>query len=192
MHSLDEVNKTYKFLKKKKTNFAFLHTTNLYPSKDSHLRLNSIIEMKKKFKDTVIGLSDHTPDLLSSIIGITIGAKIIEKHFVHSKKIKGPDIAASIDEKQLKELIETSDRVFKQLNGGKTILKEEQVTRNFAYSSVIAIKNIKKGEKFSTKNLWVKRPGTGDFSSHKFNYLIGKNAKSNIKENYQIKKTDVK
>ena len=47
MHSLSEVFKTYNFLKKRKIKFAFLHTTNLYPTKDQYLRLNSIIEMRK-------------------------------------------------------------------------------------------------------------------------------------------------
>ena len=192
MHSLKEVKKTYEFLNIKKINFAFLHTTNLYPSKDSHLRLNSITQMKKEFSNVPIGLSDHTSDLLSSIIGITLGAKIIEKHFVHTKDIKGPDIPASIDEQQLKELITTSERVHKQLKGKKDRIKEEQVTRNFAYSSVVSIRDIKKGEVFSRNNLWVKRPGTGYFNSDKLIKLFGRVAKNNIKANYQIKKKDVK
>tara|TARA_B100000424_G_scaffold266082_1_gene256674 strand:+ start:531 stop:1562 length:1032 start_codon:yes stop_codon:yes gene_type:complete len=192
MHSLNEVTKTYNFLKKRNIKFAFLHTTNLYPTKDKHLRLNSIVEMKKKFFNIPIGLSDHTPDLLSSIIGITLGAKIIEKHFVHSKKLAGPDIPASIDEKQLKNLIEVSGRVHDQLKGNKNRLKQEQVTRNFAYSSVISLRNIKKGEKFSKNNLWVKRPGTGYFNSNKLKKLYGKIAKNDIKANFQIKKKDVK
>ncbi len=192
MHSLIEVSKTYNFLKKKKIKFALLHTTNLYPSKDQYLRLNSIIEMRKNFPEIPIGISDHTPDLLSSIIGVSLGAKIIEKHFVYDKKkISGPDINASIDEKQLKDLINVVDRTCIQLKGNKTRLKEEQVTRNFAFSSVISLKEIKKGEKFSKKNLWVKRPGTGHFSSHQLSNLYGKVAKKKIKENTQLKKKDV-
>jgi len=192
MHSLQEVEKTYRFLKNKNINFALLHTTNLYPSKDHYLRLNSIIEMKKKFINIPIGLSDHTSDLLSSVIGITLGAKIIEKHFVHTKEIKGPDVPASIDEKQLKKLIHISDRVFEQMKGKKEKIKAEQVTRNFAYSSVVSSKDIKKGEIFSKNNLWVKRPGTGYFNCNKLSKLFGHKARKNIKANYQIKKNDVK
>ena len=65
------------------------------------------------------------------------------------------------------------------------------MTRNFAFSSVISLKEIKKGEKFSKKNLWVKRPGTGHFSSHQLSNLYGKVAKKKIKENTQLKKKDV-
>ena len=192
MHSLSEVFKTYNFLKKKKIKFSFLHTTNLYPSKDHYLRLNSITEMRKKFPEIPIGISDHTPDLLSSIIGVSLGAKIIEKHFIYDKKkVFGPDINASIDEKQLKDLINIVDRTCKQLKGKKSRLKEEQVTRNFAFASVISLKEIKKGEKFSKKNLWVRRPGTGYFNSDQLLKLYGKVAKKKIKENTQLKKKDV-
>ena len=192
MHSLSEVFKTYKFFKKKNVKFALLHTTNLYPSKDHYLRLNSITEMKNKFPEIPIGLSDHTPDLLSSIIGISLGAKIIEKHFVHDKnKVFGPDINASIDEQQLKNLINVVDRTYNQLRGNKTRLKQEQITRNFAFASVISLKEIKKGEKFSKKNLWVKRPGTGYFNSGQLLKLYGRVSKKNIKANTQIKKKDV-
>lgn len=192
MHSLKEVTKTYNFLKKRKIKFALLHTTNLYPSKDHHLRLNSITEMKKKFYDIPIGISDHTSDLLSSIIGVSLGAKIIEKHFIHDKnKIFGPDIKASIDEKQLKELINVIDRTCDQLHGSKTRLKEEQITRNFAFASVVSSKEIRKGDRFSKENLWVKRPGTGYFNSNQLLKLYGKISKKNIKANMQIKKSDV-
>ena len=192
MHSMSEVKKTYNFLKKKQIKFAFLHTTNLYPSKDNLLRLNSIKQMQKKFPDILIGLSDHTSDLLSSIVAISLNAKIIEKHFVHDKKTKGPDISSSIDEKQLKKLINFSERIIVQIKGQKTKIKAEQVTRNFAFASVVAVKKINKGEKLSKNNLWVKRPGTGYFKSNRLNYLIGKVANTNIKKNTQIKKNDIK
>ena len=80
----------------------------------------------------------------------------------------------------------------KQIRGNKDILKNEEVTRNFAFSSVVAIKEIKKGDKFSKDNIWIKRPGNGYFKSSKFYFLLGKNANRNIKKNFQLKKKDVK
>ena len=70
-------------------------------------------------------------------------------------------------------------------------LKEEQVTRNFAFASVVATENIKKGDKLTKKNLWIKRPGTGYFNAEKFKKLLGKKAKKNIKKNFQLKKDDI-
>ena len=190
MHSLKNVEKTVNFLKRKKANFALLHTTNLYPTPDHLVRLNSINQLKEKFSNIQIGLSDHTQSNISAIGAISLGATIIEKHFVDKKTRKGPDISSSMDENQLKDLIKDSEIIFRQIKGDKESLKEEQVTRNFAFSSVVSIKEIKKGEKFSLKNLWVKRPGTGYLSSDKLNKIIGKKAKRTILKNYQIKKND--
>lgn len=190
MHSLKNVEKTVNFLKRKKANFALLHTTNLYPTPDHLVRLNSINQLKEKFSNIQIGLSDHTQSNISAIGAISLGATIIEKHFVDKKTRKGPDISSSMDENQLKDLIKDSEIIFRQIKGDKKSLKEEQVTRNFAFSSVVSIKKIKKGEMFSLKNLWVKRPGTGYLSSDKLNQIIGKKAKRTIHKNYQIKKND--
>jgi N-acetylneuraminate synthase len=193
LHNLKQVKKTYNFLNKKKMTFAFLHTTNIYPTSDKYLRLNSIKQLQKEFPKTIIGLSDHTGDPLSAIIGISLGAKIIEKHFIINKNIKGPDISSSINEKQLKELIINSKRITPQMNGNKNkLLDQEEVTRRFAFTSVVSIREINKGEKFSSKNLFVMRPGTGYFGPSKLSYLYGKIAKKNIKKRTQIKKNDFK
>ena len=155
------------------------------------MRLNSISQLKKKFPNVQIGLSDHTQTNISAIGAISLGASIIEKHFVDTKIRKGPDISSSMDEKQLKDLITDSETIYRQLKGNKNLLKEEQVTRNFAFSSVVSIKKIQKGEKFSLNNIWVKRPGTGYFEGNKLNEILGKKAKRNILKNYQIKKNDI-
>ena len=193
LHNLKQVKNTYLFLKNRKMNFALLHTTNIYPTSDKQLRLSSIPQLQKKFPKTLIGLSDHTGDLLSSITAISLGAKIIEKHFINSKNIKGQDISSSINEKELKELIISSTRIMTQMKGSKDkLLKQEEVTRRFAFASVVAIKDIKKGQNFSNENLFVMRPGTGYFNSSKLTYLYGKSAKKNIKKKTQIKRNDFK
>ena len=64
-------------------------------------------------------------------------------------------------------------------------------TMNFAFASVVSIKDIKKGDKLSYKNIWVKRPGTGNFLAKDFIKLIGKTAQKNIRNNIQIKKKDL-
>ena len=73
----------------------------------------------------------------------------------------------------------------------KTPLKEEIKTINFAFASIIALKNIKKGEKLNIENIWVKRPAGGDFSARDFYKVIGKKALRNIKADEQLKKKDI-
>lgn len=192
MNDIAGVEKIYSFLKKKKINFSFLHTTSLYPTPDNLVRLNSIKEMQIKFSKTEIGYSDHSIGITACLAAISMGANIIEKHFTDTKKRSGPDIICSLDEKELKNLILQAKRIFDFKKGNKNYLKSEQVTRNFAFASVVSIKDINKNENFSSKNLWIKRPGTGDFKLNQLKDLFGKKAKVFIPKNTQIKKDDVK
>lgn len=180
-----------KKLSKKKIKYAFLHTTSLYPVPDNLARLGAIDQMRDEFKDVLIGYSDHTKSNIACYVAMAKGATIIEKHFVDTYKIKGPDIVCSCDKKDLKELILNSKRIFLQIQGNKNFLIEERVTRNFAFASVVTIKDIKKGEKFNKNNLWVKRPATGDFKADMLDKLIGKTSKVNLSSNIQLKKKHV-
>ena len=145
----------------------------------------------KTFPNQIIGLSDHTKTNHSSFGAVALGANIIEKHFVDNKNRSGPDISSSIDEKGLKELIKGCNIIYLQRGGKKNLLREEQVTRNFAFASVVSTKDISKDEKLSKNNIWIKRPGTGYFSAEDYKKLIGKKANKRIKKNYQIKKNDI-
>ena len=191
MNDLNKTKEIYKFLKKRKVKFAFLHTTSLYPTPDNLVRLNALNEMKKEFSNLILGYSDHTLCLNACTIAISMGASIIEKHFTDTKKRKGPDIICSMDPKDLKELITKSVKIFNQLKGSKNNLKQEEVTRKFAFVSVVSDREIKKGEKFSKENLWVRRPGTGDFRQNDLKFLYGKKSSKKIAPNIQIKKNHI-
>ena len=118
------------------------------------------------------------------------GALIIEKHFTDTKKRLGPDIICSMDPNELKLLKESANQIFYS-NGSKRIISSiEKITAKFAFSSVVSIKDIMLGEKFSEKNIWVKRPGTGYFKVD-FNKILGKKAKRFISKDNFIKKNDV-
>ncbi len=192
MNSIRSIKKSVKIIESKKIDYALMHTTNLYPTPYNLVRLNALDELKDYFPKAILGLSDHTPDNITSIAAIAKGAKIIEKHFIDSKKRKGPDISASIDKKQLKDLIISSKKLFLSLPGKKKMLKEEKKTSKFAFASVVSIKDIAKGEVLSKKNIWVKRPGNGHFSAEKYYSLLGKKSLSFIKKNTQIKNKHVK
>ena len=67
------------------------------------------------------------------------------------------------------------------LGGIKEPAKEEKVTINFAFSTVVSIKDIKPGDTLTYENIWVKRPGTGQIKAEDFNNVLGKTSKKNIK-----------
>ena len=191
MNTVSSIKKSVGIFRKYKVPYALLHCTNIYPTPNKLVRLNCLIEIKKQFKDAVIGISDHTETIYSCLGAVSLGASIIEKHFVDTKKRKGPDISCSMDNAELKEMIKGSKLIFESLKGPKKPLKEEKKTINFAFASVASTKNIKKGEKFTEKNIFTKRPGNGYFKVKDYLKILGKCASKNIKKNRQLKKTDI-
>jgi len=191
MNNLQSISKSVKILKKHDVKFALLHTTSMYPTPYDFVRLGALNDLQKKFPNTVIGLSDHSMGNYACFASISLGAKILEKHFTLSKKWKGPDISLSIEPHELKELIQGASYITSSLGGNKNILPEEQPTINFAYACVVSICDIQKGEIFSKNNIWVKRPGNGKILASEYRKLIGKTAKNNISNNSQISWNDV-
>ena len=170
-------------LNKKKV--TLLHCNSAYPSPISDLNLNSIKFLMNKFKCSV-GYSDHSSSIYTPLVAIGNGAKIIEKHFTLDKKLKGPDHKASLNPKELKQMIKLI-RVFEKSVGKyqKSISKSESQNLLFIRKSIVAKKKIIKGEKFSKKNLTCKRPGNG-ISPMLWERLMGKKSKKNYKVNEQI------
>ena len=115
----------------------------------------------------------------------------MERHFTDTLSRKGPDIICSMDKKSLKELIEGSEQIFLARGGEKKPINEEIPTMDFAFVSVVSIKKIKTGEKLSHENIWVKRPGKGDFNAKDFESLVGKKAIKDIPIDVQLKKSDL-
>ena len=192
MNDVSSIEKAIKILKKRKVQYAILHTTNLYPTLHSQVRLNALTELKKIFPDTVIGLSDHTGDNYTSYAAIAMGASIIEKHFIDRSTRKGPDITASVNTEQMSELLKGVVLIYRAIPGGIKPISKEKKTANFAFASVVSNLDIKKGEILNKNNIWVRRPGNGDFCADEYYSLLGKKIKKNVKKNTQIKKIHFK
>ena len=154
----------------------------MYPTPYEKVRLGALNDLKDAFPEIVIGLSDHSIGNYTCFGAIPLGASILEKHFTSDKKWPGPDIPVSINPHELQDLIKGSNAIFQSLGGNKLILSEEQPTINFAYASVVSIKDIKKNDTFSMENIWVKRPGTGKILAEKFDSILGKKASNDIKK----------
>ena len=191
MNSIKSVSKTVSILNRNNIPHILLHCVNLYPVNYDLIRLNRISLFKKKFSKSIVGYSDHSIGNAIPTAALGLGAKLIEKHFVISKKRKGPDIICSMDTQELKELITSSKQIHASLISNEDIIKEENITRRFAFHSVVSSENILKGHKLNRKNLTTKRPGTGDFPAFKINTLYGKISKKNIKKNRLIKKNEI-
>jgi sialic acid synthase SpsE len=192
MNGIPSIRKSVEIFRKYQTPLCLLHTTNLYPTPDNLIRIGAMEEMQREFPDVVVGLSDHSIDNLACLGAVAAGASVLERHFTDSKSRSGPDICCSMDAKECAELIAQSKRMAQMRGGSKGAVKEEQVTIDFAYASVVTIKEIREGETFTKDNLWVKRPGTGDFLADDYEMLLGKQATQNIDFDVQLKKVFVK
>jgi N-acetylneuraminate synthase len=186
MNDMAVVKKVVSILRKHKVPYALLHCTSMYPTPYNKVRVGVVGTMKKQFKDAVVGLSDHSLGNYTCFAAVALGASILEKHFTSDKSWKGPDISISLDPAELKDLIIGTSAVFQSRGDTKDILVEEQPTIDFAYACVVSIADIKKGDVFTKKNIWVKRPGTGEIKAESFPKVIGKKAAVNIAKDAQL------
>lgn len=133
-----------------------------------------------------IGYSDHTIGSEASIVAVSKGAKIIEKHITLNTKMIGPDHSSSLPVKNLKKFIISLKKIKNFFrNNIKSISQSEKKNIRNVRKSIVAKKDILKGEKFTTKNLSIKRPGFG-LPLEYLNNLINKKSKYNFKKDQLI------
>lgn len=181
MNDIESIEKTVRILEEYKVEFALLHTTNLYPTSSDQVRLGAMVEMMQSFPENIIGLSDHTVNNNACLAAVALGASIVERHFTDRKDRPGPDIVCSMTPRELKSLIKDSREIFKMLGGSKQPLSEEKVTMDFAFATIVTIRDIKKGEVLDESNIWVKRPGTGEIAAEFFHTILGKSVSRELK-----------
>ena len=191
MNTIDSVRKAVEIFQGARIPYALMHTTNLYPTPPHLVRLGAMVELGKAFPNAVIGLSDHTTDNVACLGAVALGASILERHFTDHMFRPGPDIVCSMDEKACRELIQSSARLHSELGGTKGPAKEEQVTMDFAFATVVTIAPIRAGEMLSKKNLWVKRPGTGPIPAEQYEALLGRKALRDLPADVHLALTDI-
>ena len=191
MNDLESIHKTVSILEKYEIDYALMHCTNIYPTKPEFIRLGAMKQLMDEFPEVPIGLSDHSLNNNACLAATALGASLLERHFTDSMYRSGPDIICSMDPLALSELIQGSAEIFKMRGGEKEPLQEEQVTIDFAYATVVAIKDIKKGDEFGEENIWVKRPGTGEILAEYYEICLGQKAKRDISSGEHLLKDDV-
>lgn len=169
-----------------KKNITILHCNTEYPTPYIDVNLLAMNTIKEFF-DINVGYSDHTLGIEVPIAAVALGAKVIEKHFTLNKKLIGPDHKASLSVSELTSMI-SSIRIIEKAIGNKKKIITTSEKKNIiaARKSIVANKNIEKGEIFSIKNLTTKRPATG-FSPMYWDKIVGKKSKKKYKKDELIK-----
>ena len=169
----------------KKNKISILHCNTEYPTPIEDINLNAMLTIQHEFK-LEIGYSDHSILIETPIIAAALGATIIEKHFTLDKNMKGPDHKTSLEPFQFKKMIDSIRKTEKILGSfDKKISKSEKKNIKIVRKSIVAIRNIKKGDLFTLKNIGIKRPGNG-ISPTKWDKIINSKAKKNYQSDELI------
>jgi N,N'-diacetyllegionaminate synthase len=169
----------------KKENITVLHANTMYPTPMEDVNLRAMVTIGNTF-DIDYGYSDHTLGIEVPVAAVAMGASVIEKHFTLDKTMEGPDHKASLEPDELKAMVKAIRNIELALGSSiKKPSKSEIPNMQVARKSIVAKKEIKKGEMFTEENITVKRPGTG-MNPMRWDDIIGTLATQNYKEDELI------
>jgi len=138
-----------------------MHSISSYPTPPSEVNLKAISTLKKIFAFP-IGYSDNGSGLEIPLMAITVGAKILEKHFTLNKNMKGPDHSFSADPKEFKELVKRAREIDELLGNGKKCPQPSEMKNLInARRSIFSNTTIYKGTKITKEMIKIRRPATG-------------------------------
>lgn len=162
-----------------KKDITVLHCNTEYPTPIEDVNLLAMLTIRDALKVSV-GYSDHTLGIEISIAAAALGALVIEKHITLDKTMSGPDHQASLEPKEFEIMVKSIRNIEKALGKGiKLPSNSEAKNKAIARKSIVAVKNIKRGEVFTERNITVKRPGTG-ISPMQWDEIIGRRAIKNF------------
>ncbi len=178
MSTMDEIEAAVKILYTaglKKEQLTILHCNTEYPTPMCDVNLRAMQTLSKKLT-VAVGYSDHTLGIEIPIAAVALGARVIEKHITLNNDLLGPDHRASLEPDELKTMINAIRNIEQAMGDGlKKPTPSEIINRPIARKSIVAKRQIKKGERLNDDNLTIKRPGTG-ISPMKWDQLIGTRA----------------
>lgn len=176
MCELQEIDEAIKVLKTNGTSdITLLHCNTQYPTPYKDVNLRAMETLRNRYK-VKVGYSDHTKGIEVPIAAVALGAEVIEKHFTLDKNLPGPDHKASLEPKELAAMVSSIRNIEEALGSpNKTVSDSERENIAIARKSIVAAKNIKKGEVLTVDNLTTKRPGTG-ISPMRWNEVLGSKA----------------
>lgn len=162
MANLKEVHDAVKVIRAAGNNqIVVLHCTTAYPTVDKDVNLRAMVTMGRAL-GTPFGYSDHTPGIVVDLAATALGACMIEKHVTLDKTLHGPDHFASLEPDEFAEMIRAIRRTEAILgNGKKEPTQGEKIIAKIARKSIVAARDLIKGERIKENDLEYKRPGTG-------------------------------
>lgn len=159
---------------------VLLKCTSSYPAKIEDANLNTISNMKETF-DVEVGLSDHTLGIVSPVVAVSLGARVIEKHFILDKSVGGPDASFSLTPDEFKKMVDSVRLAEKAMGKVDYSLTDGKVKSRMLGRSLFITEDIKSGESFTKSNIRSIRPGNG-LEPKYINDFLGKVCRSDVRK----------
>lgn len=164
---------------------TLLHCNTQYPTPMEDVNLRVMHTLRKRF-GVPVGYSDHTVGIEVPIAAAALGATMIEKHFTLDHTMEGPDHRASLEPDELRAMVTAIRHIEAALGDPtKAVTASESGNRTVARKSIVARREIRRGESFDETNLTVKRPGNG-ISPMRWNEILGMQAIRDFEEDELI------
>jgi len=188
LSNLDELNEAIETVYAAgNSNIGIFQCTSLYPAPLDTLNLNVIDQYKNLF-DLPIGFSDHSIGDDAAYLAVGAGAKFIEKHFSFDPERDGFDHGISLNKEGMSKLVERVRLAEKIMGIGLKSTEMVDENRALYLRCLVALRNINQGEKFTVKNVGIKRPtsGTRGLDPKHLNSILGAQAHKDLKKDEAI------
>ena len=167
------------------SDLKLLHCTTEYPAPYKDVNLKAMLVLKERF-GVEVGYSDHTPGIEIPVAAAALGACVIEKHFTLDRNMEGPDHKASLEPGELAAMVQAVRNVETAMGNGEKVPSQTEVQNiTAARKSIVAKRNIRQGEIFTTENITTKRPGNG-ITPMLWNQVLGTPAVRDFEEDELI------
>lgn len=186
MATLAEIDEAVEAVKKRgNRNFALLRCASAYPAITDEMNLRTMQNMGDTF-GVPYGLSDHSMGSVGAVTAVALGASIIEKHFCLDRAIENPDSTFSMNPMEFKQMVHDIRQAEKAIGSVKYEPSEQEKSSQIFRRSIFCVKNIKRGEKLTSENVRIIRPGYG-ISPKYYNDILGQTALIDIERGTPLK-----
>lgn len=165
MATVEEIGEAVAALKEEGVRFVLTHCTSAYPPRYEQINLGFIRCLKEMF-GVIVGYSDHTPDMVTAIGAVAVGARVVEKHFTPDRALKGPDHHISLEPREFRSMVDAIRRLEEAMGSEKRVHADEEPVRRWARHSVVSLCDIPSGSVITREMVGIKRPGWGVPAKH--------------------------
>ncbi|MBC98976.1 MAG: pseudaminic acid synthase [Halobacteriovoraceae bacterium] len=189
MANIEEIEQAVNTIKKYNDQLVVLHCVSSYPTPPEEMNLRTIVDISERF-NVISGLSDHTLGTTTAVVGVSLGASVIEKHFIESREDKGPDSAFSLEPYELKKLVKETSTAFSSLGCANYDRKSSEKENIVFRRSIYFTKDLKKGDEITKENIRRIRPGFG-IAPKFYNEILGQVVNKDISKGTPVHWDDI-